>query len=160
MKKKTSGTFIGTGMTTILLLFVMLCMMTFAVLSLVTARADLKQSQRLAERTTEYHESENAANDVLLTVIRAVEECLDAGDAGTFYRQVRGKLEDTEGITFRDDTHLEYTVPSGDEQLLRAALEISYEAFSDGSHYQVTGWSTESTHEWNADTPLPLYEPE
>lgn len=160
MKKRVSGTFIGVGMTTILLIFIMLCMMTFAVLALVTARADLKQSQRLADQTTEYYEAENAANRILLAIIPAIEECLDAGDSQAFYSQVREKLESVTDISFPDDTHLEYTVPAGSERVLHATLEISYEAFDDGRHYRVTGWNTENLHEWEADAPLPRYEPE
>ena len=53
MKKKTRiGLNIGTS--SILLVFVLLCMVTFAVLSFVSANADYKLSRSLGDRTAAY----------------------------------------------------------------------------------------------------------
>ena len=40
------------GITSFVLIFVMLCLLTFSVLSLATARADLRLSRRSADRTS------------------------------------------------------------------------------------------------------------
>src|SRR5699024_12402475 len=60
--------FLSTGTPSIVLIFVLLCLLTFSVLSVVSARADLNLSTKSADRTTEYYEAENEANDILLTV--------------------------------------------------------------------------------------------
>lgn len=160
MNRKSSGNFIGAGVATVVLIFVMLCMVTFAVLSLVTARADLKQSRKNAEYTTEYHEAENAANGVLFTVLSTLDEYRDAENAEDFYRSVRTELDGTEGISFLDDTHLSYEISAGSERLLHVTLELSREGFSDGRHYRILSWNIRSTHEWDSTSSLPLYEPE
>lgn len=50
MKKESNYHFSSFGFSTILLTFVMICIMTFGVLSLVTANSDLKLSQKVAEK--------------------------------------------------------------------------------------------------------------
>ena len=91
------------GITSFVLIFVMLCLLTFSVLSLATARADLRLSQRSADRTTAYYDAENRANDILLEIISCMEDCLsetgddtdmeEGADAASFYTSVRDSLE-------------------------------------------------------------------
>ena len=52
-KKKQFGMNIGSA--SILLVFVILCLVSFAVLSIVSANADSKLSARVLERTTAYY---------------------------------------------------------------------------------------------------------
>lgn len=64
MKKKSRiGLNIGTS--SILLVFVLLCMVTFAALSFVSANADYKLSQSLETRTTRYYTVSNTAEQRL-----------------------------------------------------------------------------------------------
>ena len=150
------------GITSFVLIFVMLCLLTFSVLSLATARADLKLSQRSAERTLADYDAENRANDVLMNIISCLEDCLDAEDSGTessgssFYAQVREQLEGQDGISFDSERVLRYAVALEEEQLLCVSLELSHEPYGDGSHYRILEWRTESTHEWGTDESLPL----
>ena len=167
MNEQKKKPIIGIGTTSIVLIFVMLCMLTFSVLSLATAQADLRLSRKSAERTTAYYDAENRANDILLSVIDCVNTYLPASSeasaapagetsADAFYTAVRGDLEGTDGISFTDDSHLKYDVALADEQILCVSIELSYEGFSDGQHYRILSWNTESTHEWNNETPLPV----
>ena len=156
----------GIGITSIVLIFVMLCLLTFSVLSLTTARADLRLARRSADRTTAYYDAENRADGILLDVISCMEDCLEdkrssgagaAGDANAlFYSRVRESLEGRDGIAFSDERTLQYTVPLDEEQLLCVSLKLSREPFEDGSHYQILEWRTRSTHEWESDEKLPL----
>ena len=154
------------GITSFVLIFVMLCLLTFSVLSLATARADLRLSQRSADRTSVYYDAENRANDILLEIISCMEDCLsetrgdtdmeEGADATSFYTSVRDSLEGQNGITFTGEHTLQYSVPLEDEQLLRVSLELSFEPYEDGSRYKILEWRTESTHEWDSDETLPL----
>lgn len=138
----------------------MLCLLTFSVLSLVTARADLRLSQKNAERTSAYYDAENRANDVLLSVISCIEEYKDSPDASVFYQKLRERLDGQNGILFTGADSLEYEVLLDKEQLLSVSLEISYETYDDGSHYRILAWNTVSTHEWESDGSLPLLDKE
>ena len=144
------------GITSFVLIFVMLCLLTFSVLSLATARADLRLSQRSADRTSAYYDAENRANDILLDIISCLEQYSGAGNETSFYAQVQEELEGREGITFTDEQTLQYAVPLEEEQLLRVSLELSYEAFWNGSRFRILEWRTESTHQWESDESLPL----
>lgn len=159
MNQKTSRRSGSIGIASIVLIFVMLCLMTFSVLSLMTARSDLAQSRRAADRITVSAEAENAATDILLTVIRCMDDNRDAPDAASFYQALQAQVEGSDGITFTDASRLTYTVPCGEDQILRVLLELSYEGYPDGSHYRILAWNTEVTRQWDPDTPLPLYEP-
>ena len=62
-KKKQFGMNIGSA--SILLVFVILCLVSFAVLSIVSANADSKLSNRVLERTTAYYDACNQAEQSL-----------------------------------------------------------------------------------------------
>ena len=66
--------FLSTGTTSIVLIFVLLCLLTFSVLSVVSANADYRLSKKNADRTTEYYEAENRANDILLLSLIHISE--------------------------------------------------------------------------------------
>ena len=158
--RKKQSSFSSIGITSLVLIFVMLCLLTFSVLSLVTARADLRLSQKNAERTSAYYDAENRANDVLLSVISCIEEYKDSPDASVFYQKLRERLDGQNGILFTGADSLDYEVLLDKEQLLSVSLEISYETYDDGSHYRILAWNTVSTHEWESDGSLPLLDKE
>ncbi len=158
--RKKQSSFSSIGITSLVLIFVMLCLLTFSVLSLVTARADLRLSQKNAERTSAYYDAENRANDILLSVISCIEEYKDSPDASVFYQKLRERLDGQNGILFTGADSLEYEVLLDKEQLLSVSLEISYETYDDGSHYRILAWNTVSTHEWESDGSLPLLDKE
>ena len=156
MNQNNNRSPVSIGISSLILIFVMLCLLTFSVLSLVSARADMRLSQRSADRTTAYYDAENRANDILLSIIGCMEEYTDSPDPSVFYQQLQDQLEGQDGISFTDASHLQYEVPLEEEQVLSVSLELSYEPYEDGSHYRVQAWNTVSLHEWNADLSLPL----
>ena len=159
MNRKSSKSIISIGTTSIVLIFVLLCLLTFSVLSLVSAKANLSLSQKSADRTAAYYDAENQANEVLFTIIDCLDETVSGNPGITdaeFYETVHSRLNGEDGIVFTDDQYLEYQVPLTDEQFLHVGLEISHVAFSDGKHYRILAWNTCSTHEWTPDDSLPL----
>ena len=80
---------ISIGTTTIVLIFVLLCLLTFSVLSLVSARANMRLSQKSADRTTAYYEAENKSNDILMQVPDSIEKNLSVSDQETFLEHMQ-----------------------------------------------------------------------
>ena len=156
MNQNNNRSPVSIGISSLILIFVMLCLLTFSVLSLVSARADMRLSQRSADRTAAYYDAENRANDILLSIIGCMEEYAESPDPSVFYQQLQAQLEGQDGISFTDASHLQYEVPLEEEQVLSVSLELSYEPYEDGSHYRILAWNTVSLHEWNADLSLPL----
>ena len=60
--------FTGAGLSTLLLVFVMLCLIVFSVLSLSTARANLEMSQKVAYRTKGYYQAQGRASERLKAI--------------------------------------------------------------------------------------------
>ncbi len=156
MSRKRSRSIISTGTVTIVLIFVMLCMVTFAVLSLASAQADLRLSQKNADRSEAYYDAENRASDILFLISDRMVESKGQPDESSWYSFMRSSLEGNSGITFTDDSHLNYSVESGEEQLLHVSLRLSYDGAGRPGHYEILAWQIVSTHDWEADEPLPV----
>lgn len=147
---------ISIGTTTIVLIFVLLCLLTFSVLSLVSARANMRLSQKSADRTTAYYEAENTATDILMQVSNSIQKHLSASDQEAFLESVRTDLSEKKEITFTDNRTLTWTVPLAQNQYLKAEIVLSFQPFSDGKHYRITCWNTYTDYDWGADQSLPL----
>ena len=147
MSRKRSRSIISTGTVTIVLIFVMLCMVTFAVLSLASAQADLRLSQKNADRSEAYYDAENRASDILFLISDRMVESKGQADESSWYSFMRSSLEGDSGITFTDDSHLNYSVVS---------LRLSYDGAGRPGHYEILAWQIVSTHDWEADEPLPV----
>lgn len=59
---------INIGLPSILLIFVILCLVSFGVLSLVSANSDLQLSKKILARTTNYYETCNEVEEMLADV--------------------------------------------------------------------------------------------
>lgn len=133
--RRSHRSIISTGTASIVLIFVMLSLLTFAVLSLVSAQANLRLSRKSADRTTAYYEAENAANDILASLLQAVEEGDDARLA-----------------EMAPDGYASYEVPLGEDQVLAVELALP----TDGRPLRITRWQAVSRYAWNADEPMNL----
>lgn len=156
MKRRRSKSFFNIGITSVVLIFVMLCLLTFAVLSLVSARADLGLSQKSARRTTAYYESYNSAVKILSKINACMESQSDQTDESLYFQNIMDQLDGKDGISFSDGQHLSYSVSGSSEQMLTVSLTLSFTPFEDGKYYRIDTWKTVSTHKWEPDTDLPV----
>ena len=69
-----SAPFTNIGSSSLLVVFLVLCLVTFAVLSLSSARSDDAFSEKLANRKTAYYTAVNRAEDVLACIDTALEQ--------------------------------------------------------------------------------------
>ncbi len=63
--RKNKNTFSNFGFTTVLIVFVMICIVTFSALAYLTAASDYRLSKKVADRTTDYYQAEEKAYLVL-----------------------------------------------------------------------------------------------
>lgn len=131
-KKRQFGMNIGSA--SILLVFVILCLVSFAVLSIVSANADSRLSTRVLERTTAYYDACNQAEQSLAgmdNTLRRVYEASDSEDA--YYGSVgHGKS---------------YVIPISDLQSLQVTIEILYPLSADDTFYRITAWQILNTED-------------
>lgn len=149
---------ISTGITTIVLIFTLLCLLTFSVLSLVSARANMRLSKKSADRTTAYYQAENRANDILIKVDDCIRDLQDIREETVFLTELRKSLEGKDSISFTDDRTLTWTVPLAEKQYLKAEIRVSQTPLKNGTHYEILSWNTGTDYEWGSEEPLPLLE--
>lgn len=151
--------FISTGTASIVLIFVLLCLLTFSVLSLVSARANLRLSQKSAQRTTDYYAAENAASDILLSLEGIIDSCLTEDSQRSLLDRVVSQAEMAGLDVSAEDGVLRYAVPLGENQFLEVGLLLSETAYPSGKYYAITAWNTTSDYDWSDDQPMKLFDP-
>ena len=138
MKKKTSRPLLTTGTSTLLLIFVSLCLLTFAVLSFLSARADQNLSRKTAERTSAYYEACNQAEDRLGEADQMLEKIWqETANEKAYFQAVRETFED---MDFDEESHmLSFSVPLADTQVLTVTLKLRMPV-SGSTFYTISGW--------------------
>ena len=139
MKKKTSRPLLTAGTSTLLLIFLSLCLLTFAVLSLLSARADRNLSRKTADRTTAYYEACNQAENRIGGIDGILEKIWKNTEGEEMYFQ-----------------ELSFSVPLADTQVLAVSLTLRYPE-AGGTFYTVTTWKTVNTADWTPDTRQNVY---
>ncbi len=123
---------INIGSSSILLIFVILCLVAFATLSIVSANADAKLSTKVAERTQAYYQAHNQATaDVTRldeTLAQAFASCKNETE---YYAQV-GYQE-------------AFTYPITDLQNLSVKINILYPQHSGDPFYEIAAWQVITT---------------
>ena len=73
-KDKQQSSFVNIGSSSLLIVFLVLCLATFSILSLSSAKSDYTLSERLAEHKNQYYEASSKAESVLDKVDATLEE--------------------------------------------------------------------------------------
>jgi len=131
MSKKRKGITL-TGGSSLLVIFAVLCLTVFALLTLSTVKADLRLADAAVRSVLEYYNADSAAEEIL------------------------AKLR--EGIVPQEVTQsgnmFAYACPVSDTQELQVIVEINRDK------YQVKQWKVVSTTEWTPDEFIDVWEPE
>ena len=64
-REKSQTSFVNIGSASLLVIFLILCLVTFAILSLSSAKSDYSFSERLAAHKTVYYEASSKAEEIL-----------------------------------------------------------------------------------------------
>ena len=114
MKKIQFSSF---GFSSILLMFVMICIVTFSTLTLVTANSDYKLSKKVAEKSTQYYQAEEQLYEKLADLDIT---CKNA------YKTAVSKEDYYLHLGLTESTSVKYTSPINDYQNLEAEFEVLY----------------------------------
>lgn len=165
MKKKSRiGLNIGTS--SILLVFILLCMVTFATLSFASANADFKLSQSLATRTTRYYTASNMAEGQLSDMADRLSGIYEkADDFQAYQKQVGEALSGDTGRAFTPDETgktcgtLQWQVPFTDTQVLDVMLTLN-NPYANKDFFSVSRWKVIQTSAWEDGSSIKLYDGE
>lgn len=118
---------LNVGSSSILLIFVILCLVSFATLSIVSANADRKLTTKVLERTTAYYDACNKAESALASVDHTLTQIFQETANANEYFEIVGHNKS-------------YAIPISDLQILQVNIEILYPQKDDDTFYRITSW--------------------
>jgi hypothetical protein len=137
------------GFSTILLTFVMLCILTFSALALISANSDYRLSKKMATGNTAYYEAEADASRTLATIDAALAEAFsESSDEASYFSLVEENVPplcDGEFLETEDGYRIAYSVPIRDGQTLSVILSVRYPDGTGEHFYEILEWK--SIHE-------------
>ncbi|MCH5276089.1 MAG: hypothetical protein J1E65_09620 [Lachnospiraceae bacterium] len=147
-KKRFSGISFsnGIGSSSLLVIFIILCLVSFATLSIVSANADYKLSSKVLERTTAYYEASNQAEHQLAELHQTLVTAYAGSSTEEEYYQITG-------------SDISYLFPISDLQSLKVEVGILYPASAEGAFYQIRSWQVILTSDFEYEGTLDLFEP-
>lgn len=123
---------VNIGTSSILLIFVILCLVAFATLSIVSANADYKLSRKVADRTTAYYEASNQAEAYIASIDQTLHSVYLSTESEDAYFSTVGRSKS-------------YLVPISDLQSLSIKLDILYPTTDEEPFYRITSWQVITT---------------
>lgn len=142
-KKKSIGVNIGSS--SILLIFVILCLVSFATLSIVSANADYKLGQKILARTDSYYDACNQAEKSIAAIDRTLWEVYESvADEEEYFATVGHSKS--------------YLIPISDLQNLSIDIEILYPTKSGDTCYRIESWQVINMEQIEYDDTLPLFQ--
>ena len=119
------------GGSSLLVIFAVLCLTVFAVLSLAQAQADRRLAQNSWSAVTGYYRADCQAQEILSR--------LRAG-------------ERPDGVTAEGEGVFSYACPIADTQTLQVRVRLA------GERDEILGWQAEFTADWQADDDRDLWD--
>lgn len=171
MKDKQQSYFVNIGSSSLLVIFLILCLVTFAILSLSSAKSDYSFSQRLAQHRQAYYEANANAEEVVDQIDNTLSELAEEVDLfglssfdglDNYFSAVNSALN---GCQINDTTVncdfsgnellISFQVPAGDSQALTVTLQVT-DCREQATYYVVKAWQIINTGRWDNDQPLNL----
>lgn len=143
-------TVMNIGIISFVTMFIILCFSTFAILSLVSANASSKTSEKSVLYKQEYYNLNNEGSDFLKTVDDKLYEIYQNTTSEEQYLSQIGQLQNhIDGIQI-DGNVITYRIVE-DNQQLTIQVEVVYPSTT---LYKIKAWRIESNKEWNPDQGL------
>lgn len=163
--KKSQDSFVNIGSASLLVVFLVLCFLSFASLSLSSATNDYSFASRMAGKVSEYYEASNQAEEFTASMDQMLEHAYAEANAqeDAYYKALEAYIGHGDigirympyGASGADRPVLSYEVPIGESEALLVELLVCSPE-KDGCYYQVLTWKKYRTKEWDADETLDL----
>jgi len=131
-RKKSDPIGANVGTSSLLLVFVILCLVSFATLSIVSANADKKLNAKIVERTSSYYDACNQAEEKLMSIDNTLKSLYDSGLSKEEFYASAGEA-------------IEFAIPVSDVQTLSVRVKVNYPDASNSSFYTIDRWTLQST---------------
>lgn len=141
MSTKKRDFHLNIGTSSILFTFVILCLVSFAVLSLVSAVSDYRLSTNVAENTTAYYQACGEIESQLSQLDEELRLLYESGISRVGYFEKEGK-------------HRSFAYPISDIQTLTVEIDILYPENKGEGYYAVKSWQVLTTGNLEYDDSL------
>ncbi len=141
--ENSSGISFGTGIgsSSILVIFVILCLVSFATLSIVSANADYKLSSKVLTRSVAYYEACNQAEAAIANLDKTLQQIYkESADEGEYFSTV--------------GTTKSFAIPISDLQTLEIVITILYPETGEEHFYQIDSWQVLVTKQLDYENTL------
>lgn len=152
MAGESSRNKVNIGASSLILIFIVLCMATFGLLSLSSAQGDLKLAQRNADAVRGYYEADSQGQQWLRTVDQVLMEEMQGGKDST---QCSLDVKDRLGDMYDRETGLITTdIPMDRGQ----ALHIDLVLMCGEKRYDIKSWYVYNSDEYEIDNSMPVWD--
>ena len=151
MKQKRDS-FINIGFSSIIMVFIMLCLVTFATLSVLTAHSDYQLSQKSASKTHAYYKADATARDILAAIDTELFQLYqNTASVTDYYEQIsvenllKELPQSTQAFTIEQTDSspiLAYQIPITEVQTLHVALRVQYPQTGSECFTTILRWQT------------------
>jgi len=157
-KKKETRGFSNFGFSTILLSFVMICVVIFSALALVTANSDYKLSKKVASKTSDYYKAQENAYLRLAALDDLFIDCYHASTGeDAYFSQIEANSKDYGTFLTTDGKYyLLFEEPIAENQHLSVQLHILYPEADNDPFFEIVEWKSIYTSEVPEDAFLDL----
>jgi hypothetical protein len=145
MKNKSPS--INVGSSSILMIFVVLCLVCFASLSLISANADYRLSEKFAAKTQAYYEASNKAETSISEINQVLIDKASTLDEKAYF----DSLEDNDTLSFY--------ISINEQQSLYVNMLPVYPTDAHQTHYQLSDYQIVTTNPVEPDTSIDFYTP-
>lgn len=145
--KKKSGFSIGAS--SLLVIIVVLSLVCFAALSITSASADLRLSQKLADRTSSYYKACNEAQTTLKNLSASLSSIYeDSRNEDEYEQKIKAYLADS----------LTFSCPMNENQVLQVSVSPLYPQNASGDFLEITSWQIVNVTSLQLDESLPVFQ--
>ena len=155
--------FASTGIPSLFLIFAVLCMAVFSLLTLGSSRSELNSARLSMEQTEQYYNACQKAADTVAEIQEVLQTYHTQASNKDEFMKLAGDLSsEFEGLAFDDssDDILILSHPFSDTQSLLVRMQILYpQTSADKKLIKILQWKTVITADWNPDTSQSVYNP-
>lgn len=160
-KKKFSVMNIGS--ISLLMIFIILCMVILAALSLSSAAGNKSSADKFAVHSTNYYKASNQAEEVLDQIDGILAKSYQISpDSSTYFSEIKAMLSESDiGVNLNVSIEskpatLNYTTTVDGSQALEVELTLNDPWTTSSGFYTITSWKEVATNAWDADNSMKL----
>ena len=162
--EKAPAPFFNIGASSLLVIFLILCLVTFAILTLTSAKSDADFAEKLAHHKTNYYVACNTAESTLDEIDAVLADAWQLSDTAAVFTEIETQLtalNSREQLQFsmdftQSEPTVSYAVAIDDKQNLCVTLTLAAAPAKGEAYYRISQWQVQSSGEWNGDQTLNL----